>query len=47
MRYIPNSPEEREEILASIGLANTAELFRSIPAEVQLNRPLDVTEPLA
>ena len=47
MRYIPNSPEEREEILASIGLANTAELFRSIPAEVQLNRRLNVTEPLA
>ena len=47
MRYIPNSPEEREEILASIGLANTAELFRSIPAEVQLNRRLNVTEPLS
>jgi glycine dehydrogenase subunit 1 len=47
MRYIPNSPEEREEMLATVGLANAAELFRSIPAEVQLGRKLDITDPLA
>ncbi|MEZ5345284.1 MAG: aminomethyl-transferring glycine dehydrogenase subunit GcvPA [Pyrinomonadaceae bacterium] len=47
MRYIPISPEEREEMLAEIGLASAEELFRSIPADVLLNRKLDVTKPLA
>ena len=47
MRYIPNSPEEREEMLASVGLAAAADLFKSIPAGVKLDRRLDVTEPLA
>ena len=47
MRYIPNSPEEREEMLGSVGLATAKELFRSIPEDVQLNRALNVTDPLA
>ena len=47
MRYIPNSPEERAEMLDSIGLSNAAELFRSIPSDVQLGRKLNVTEALA
>src|SRR5436189_3800397 len=47
MRYIPNSPEERDQMLASIGLANADELFRSIPKDVQLNRPLKITDALA
>lgn len=47
MRYIPNSPDERAEMLASIGLSSAEELFRSIPADVQLGRKLNVTDPLA
>ncbi|MEO8573482.1 MAG: aminomethyl-transferring glycine dehydrogenase subunit GcvPA [Pyrinomonadaceae bacterium] len=47
MRYIPNSPEERQEMLAAVGLATADELFRSIPADVQLGRRLEITEPLA
>jgi glycine dehydrogenase subunit 1 len=47
MRYIPNSPEERAEMLASIGLSDASELFRTIPADVQLNRTLNITDPLA
>ena len=47
MRYIPNSPEERKEMLGLLGLSNAGELFRSIPADVQLGRELRVTEPLA
>ena len=47
MRYIPNSPEERGEMLASIGLATADELFRSIPKDVQLGRKLEITDPLA
>jgi glycine dehydrogenase subunit 1 len=47
MRYIPNSPEERQEMLAVIGLDSADQLFRSIPQEVQLGRMLNVTDPLA
>lgn len=47
MRYIPNSPEEREEMLETVGLKSAEELFRSIPRDVQLNRALNITEPLA
>lgn len=47
MRYIPNSPEERQEMLNIVGLDSAAELFRSIPQELQLNRALNVTEALA
>ncbi len=46
MRYIPNSPEERDEMLAVVGLSDPKELFRSIPENVQLNRELNITEPL-
>jgi len=47
MRYIPNSPEERGEMLKLVGLDSAADLFRSIPSDVQLNRALKITEPLA
>ena len=47
MRYIPNSPEERAEMLAEIGLKQPEDLFRSIPSELKLDRPLKVTGPLA
>lgn len=47
MRYIPNSPEERQQMLAEIGLSSADELFRSIPADILLDRGLNVTKPLA
>lgn len=47
MRYIPNSPEERAEMLGTVGLKDAAELFRSIPDAVRLGRDLNITEPLA
>src|SRR5690606_3348359 len=47
MRYIPNSPEERQEMLEHLGTADTAERFRSIPANVRLGREVEVTGPLA
>ncbi len=47
MRYIPNSPEERDDMLKAIGLASPSELFRSIPENVRLNRKLNITDPLA
>jgi glycine dehydrogenase subunit 1 len=47
MRYIPNSPEERDEMLKVVGLSTAEELFRSIPKDVQLNRELKISEPLS
>jgi glycine dehydrogenase subunit 1 len=47
MRYIPNSPEERAEMLEIVGLKSAEELFRSIPKDVQLGRALNITGPLA
>jgi glycine dehydrogenase subunit 1 len=47
MRYIPNSREERDEMLAAVGLNDAGELFRSIPDDVRLARPLKITTPLA
>lgn len=47
MRYIPNSPEERAEMLKSIGISSVDELFRSIPQDLRLNRPLRITPPLS
>ncbi|HUF04172.1 MAG TPA: aminomethyl-transferring glycine dehydrogenase subunit GcvPA [Aridibacter sp.] len=47
MRYIPNSPEEREEMLREIGLESADDLFSSIPSDIILKEKLDVTAPQA
>ncbi|MEZ5308921.1 MAG: aminomethyl-transferring glycine dehydrogenase subunit GcvPA [Pyrinomonadaceae bacterium] len=47
MRYIPNSAEERAEMLRDIGLSSADDLFRSIPADILLKRDLNVIEPMA
>jgi glycine cleavage system P protein (glycine dehydrogenase) subunit 1 len=45
MRYIPNSAEEREEMLREMGRKSVADLFCGIPDQLKLKRPLDL--PLA
>jgi glycine dehydrogenase subunit 1 len=47
VRYIPNSPEERREMLRAIGLGSAEELFDSIPADVILKRPLNTPDALS
>ncbi|HEV2705129.1 MAG TPA: aminomethyl-transferring glycine dehydrogenase subunit GcvPA [Pyrinomonadaceae bacterium] len=47
MRYIPNSPEEREEMLKAIGLTSAEQLFDSIPADIILREPLKTPEALS
>ncbi|MGZ8844418.1 MAG: aminomethyl-transferring glycine dehydrogenase subunit GcvPA [Pyrinomonadaceae bacterium] len=42
MRYIPNSPDERAEMLLQIGVATTDNLFDSIPAALRLRDHLKV-----
>ncbi|HMJ25647.1 MAG TPA: aminomethyl-transferring glycine dehydrogenase subunit GcvPA, partial [Pyrinomonadaceae bacterium] len=42
MRYIPNSPDERAEMLQQLGAASIESLFDSIPEDLRLNQPLNV-----
>jgi glycine dehydrogenase subunit 1 len=47
LRYIPNSPEERAEMLHLVGLNSAAELFDSIPKDLRLSRDLNTTAALS
>lgn len=47
MRYIPNSPQERTEMLHQVGLHSVAELFDSIPEDLRLKRNLTTTDALS
>ncbi len=47
MRYIPNSPAERAEMLKQIGLNSAEELFHSIPEELRLGGPLNTPAALS
>jgi glycine dehydrogenase subunit 1 len=42
VRYIPNSPEERTEMLRHVGLGSAEELFASIPQELKLRGHLKI-----
>ncbi len=47
MRYIPNSPAEREEMLRDVGLERAEQLFDSIPEDIRLSAPLGVPDALS
>ena len=47
MRYIPNSPDERAEMLQQIGVSSMENLFESIPADLRLRRSLNVPNALS
>jgi glycine cleavage system P protein (glycine dehydrogenase) subunit 1 len=40
MRYIPNSAQERDDMLREMGRESISDLFRGIPDHLQLKRPL-------
>ncbi|MGQ9633779.1 MAG: aminomethyl-transferring glycine dehydrogenase subunit GcvPA [Bryobacteraceae bacterium] len=40
MRYLPNSDEERRQMLQACGLTSLEDLFAHLPPEVRLTRPL-------
>ncbi|GAB5487969.1 MAG: aminomethyl-transferring glycine dehydrogenase subunit GcvPA [Parasphingorhabdus sp.] len=40
MRYLPQTPEDRQAMLAAIGAGSVDELFVDVPAEVQLDGPI-------
>jgi glycine dehydrogenase subunit 1 len=45
--YILNTPEERQEMLATIGAKSLEELFSTIPPEARLPRPLQIPPALS
>lgn len=47
MRYIAHSPEDRRDMLLSMGLTSTAELSNHIPEALTLRRALDLPEALS
>jgi len=47
MPYLLNTPADRDAMLARIGAASIDDLFAPIPAELRLDRPLDVPSGLA
>ena len=40
--YVPNTKKEQQEMLNEIGVSDLRELFRAIPEEVYLERPLNL-----
>ncbi|MCP9493511.1 MAG: aminomethyl-transferring glycine dehydrogenase subunit GcvPA [Pyrinomonadaceae bacterium MAG19_C2-C3] len=47
MRYIPNSPDERREMLGVVGLKEASDLFDSIPEQFRLKESLDIPEAMS
>ena len=47
MSYLLNTPEDKDAMLASIGVKSIEELFAPIPSELRLNRPLDIPPALS
>jgi glycine dehydrogenase subunit 1 len=42
MPYIPHTPEDRQAMLDAIGVASIDELFEMVPADLRLDRPLQL-----
>ena len=42
--YIPSTREERLEMLRTVGVSDYRELYRDVPAEMYLDRPLNIPE---
>src|SRR5579872_2763209 len=47
MRYLPKSPDERREMLASIGVRSIDDLFETIPEQFRLKKPLQLPGPMS
>ena len=44
MSYVPSTPEQRQEMLRAVGAEDYRALYRDVPQEVLLDRPLDLPE---
>jgi glycine dehydrogenase subunit 1 len=47
MRYLPNSPRDREEMLRTLGHGSIEELFSQIPEQIRFQGRLDLPGPLS
>jgi glycine dehydrogenase subunit 1 len=47
MRYIPNSPTDRQQMLATIGIDSIEQLFSGIPEKLRLQRLLNIPKALS
>jgi glycine dehydrogenase subunit 1 len=47
MRYLPNSPRDRDEMLSAAGFRSADELFSQIPHSLKLRKPLNLPGPLS
>jgi glycine dehydrogenase subunit 1 len=47
LSYVLNTPHDQEAMLAKIGAASVEELFKAVPAEARLKRPLKVPPALS
>ena len=45
--YIPHTDEDRQAMMAAIGIRSIEELFADIPEPLRLRRPLDLPPPLS
>ena len=46
MPYLLNTPDDKNEMLKSIGASSIDDLFSNIPESVRLKRPLDIPKAL-
>jgi len=44
MSYVPSTAEQREAMLRAVGVQNYRELYRDVPQDMLLDRPLDLPE---
>lgn len=47
MRYIPNSPDERADMLKQLGVATIENLFDTVPEQLRLRDPLNVPQAMS
>src|SRR5260370_41099583 len=47
MSYIPNTPEDQQAMLATLGLSTLEDLLAPVPENVRLRRPLDLPPALS
>ena len=45
MRYIPQTPEDIEQMLEAIGIDSVDDLFENVAGKYRLRRPLDIPAP--
>ncbi len=45
--YLPSTPRDREEMLSAVGMASMTDLFRDIPGEMLLDKPVNIAPGLS